>query len=69
MDLHIEVSEVVFVGNSADARHSGILQASAGPFPCSCSGSEAWETCGSAMRRSVSLTIRFGRAAMTAIEV
>ena len=23
MDFHVEVSEVVFVGNSADARHSG----------------------------------------------
>lgn len=24
MDLHVEISEVVFVGNSADARYTGI---------------------------------------------
>ena len=38
MDLHVEVSEVVFVGNSADAGHSGVSQASAGPCSCSCLG-------------------------------
>ena len=38
MDLYVEVSEVVFVGNSADARHSGISQASAGSCSRSCLG-------------------------------
>lgn len=33
MDLNVEVSEVVFVGDSADARHTGIHEGQ--PRPCS----------------------------------
>ena len=62
MDLDIKVSKILFMGNSTDTRHTN-------------KGGSQWNiwlhstwkgACGSAIRRSVSLIIRFGNAAMLA---
>ena len=64
MDLDVEVSEIVFMGNSTDTRYTRNHEGQQG-YVLDC----VWETCGSAIKRSVSLTIRFGRAAMMAVKV
>lgn len=64
MDLDVEVTEVVFVGHRVDARDSVYARTSISTCRAICHKSQATETVnshGSAIRRSVSFTMRLGK--------
>ena len=63
MDHDVEVSQVVFMWNGADSRDSDLKES----VTCLCRSSRY--TYGSAISRSVSFTILFGRAAIFAREI
>ena len=62
MDLHVEISQIIFMRNSTDPRNTTHTEYH-----------QLWKVCmerahthGSAIKRSVSFTILFGKAAMDA---